>query len=148
MNRLFVIFCILLVFGISGCNSDNDNWYEYMYFDSSQLEQNNVFMSIQNISNGGLSFYLENISNNVYTYGEHYTLYVQTNNVWKSVKPIIKNGAFFDIGYTLQPHSTTDLITIDWRWLYGNIPNGKYKFVKNIIYMRDTYLVAYDFILP
>jgi len=52
-----------------------------------------------------------------------------------------------------MPQSTTDVIHVDWEWLFGTLPYGTYEFTKDIIYSRspgdfDTYTLSANFVLP
>jgi len=96
-----------------------------------------VSIIIQNVSPNGISFHLENKTENSYTYGEDYALYVSKGNDWHIVDPIIEKWGFTAIGYTLEPKSITDTIKIDWQWLFGQLPIGEYKIQKNVLFIRE-----------
>jgi len=112
-----------------------------------------VKMIIENVDLSGISFIIENTSEREYTYGEAYTLYVQKNNSWVPVEPTIENWGFNSIGYIVLPQSKTDVILIDWKWLYGELADGEYKFQKEILFKRDPgdldkYVLECEFTLP
>jgi len=70
-----------------------------------------------------------------------------------AVEPIIENWGFTGEGYCIMPQSRTDKASIDWRWLFGELPSGEYKFQKDILYVRqpgdfDRYTLECDFALP
>jgi hypothetical protein len=118
-----------------------------------QAEIHDVAMRIQDATASGLSFFYENISNKEYIYSEEYTLYVKRNARWELVEPIIENGGFNEPAYFIPPQNKTDIATVDWRWLYGELPSGEYKFQKGIIYLRepgdfDRFVTAQDFTIP
>jgi hypothetical protein len=96
-----------------------------------------VSIIIQNVSPNGISFHLENKTENSYTYGEDYVLYVREGNDWRIVDPIIEKWGFTAIGYTLEPQSITDTITINWQWLFGQLPLGEYKIEKAVLFIRE-----------
>lgn len=75
----------------------------------------------------------ENTTDSEYTFGEAYDLYVQKNNNWEPIEPIIENWAFHDIGYPILPRAKTGVTAVDWNWLFGVLPNGHYKFQKQIL---------------
>ena len=166
MNKLLVIFCIMLVFGINGCNNkkisnetisevENPDSPRGLYMTGTKdivADETDISMSIHDISSGGLSFVFENTSEKNYIYGSDYKLYVLKNNVWEPVEPIIENWGFTSEAYYIQPQSKTDIVMIDWRWLFGELSVGEYKFEKRILFSRspgdyDTFLVAQSFIL-
>lgn|GEM_PF-5320052 len=111
-----------------------------------------VEMIIESVTPKGLSFFFENTTENEYTYGGDYLLYVNNNNSWEPVQPIIENWGFTSEGYPLFPDSKTDLTSIDWTWLYGELSSGEYRFQKTILYVRslgdfDKYVFEQDFSL-
>jgi len=113
-------------------------------------EEPGVIMDIQYADPVGLSFTFKNTTDKEYTYGEAYALYFYKDDSWVAVEPIIDNGAFNSIGYTLMPQSKTDEINAYWRWLYGELPEGVYKFQKEILFVRspgdfDAYVVEQEF---
>ena len=110
-----------------------------------------VTMRVQNATSSGISFVFENPSNNSYTFGSEYILYVRNNGTWEQVEPI-NDLAFVDIGNLLPPNTTTDTIIIDWQQKFGELQSGEYRFLKEIIYSRspgdfDKYILFYEFIL-
>lgn len=74
-----------------------------------------ISIIIQNASPSGISFHFENVTENSYTYGEDYVLYVREGNDWRIIAPIIEKWGFTAIGHTLEAKSITDTITIDWQ---------------------------------
>ena len=94
-------------------------------------------MFISDITPGGLSFVFANESNEEYLYGSDYAVFVQVNNSWIPVEPIIDNWGFNDEGYPLMPQSKTTVTTVDWRWLYGELTSGTYKFQKSMLFVRE-----------
>jgi len=96
-----------------------------------------VSIIIQNASPNGISFHFKNITENSYTYGEDYVLYIREGNDWRTVDPITEKWGFTAIGYTLEPKTITDTITIDWQRLFGQLPLGEYKIQKNVLFIRE-----------
>lgn len=92
---------------------------------------------MQTYSNTGLTFVFNNDTNNDYTYGADYKLYVFENGTWTDVPYIIDNWTFASIGYSLKSNTISEKIDADWLWLYGEIPDGKYKFEKTILFVRE-----------
>ena len=96
-----------------------------------------VDIIIKTVGPTGISFSLQNMTDNEYLYGSHYSLYMFRDNSWRPVKPIIENFAFTDEGFPLFPQSTTDVIHTNWVWLYGHLPAGVYKIQTPIWYVRS-----------
>gem|GEM_PF-3002179 len=101
----------------------------------------------------GITITLENKTASEFTYGSDFTLYLNGNDSWETVQPIIDDWGFDSIGYDIAPQSTTDEIFIDWSWLYGELPGGNYIIKKEILLVRspgdyDKYLVEAEFSIP
>ena len=127
-------------------------------FNSSDLEVMpapvGITMSISSHTVSGLSFYFENLTEYEFVYGESFTIYTLINNAWERVEPTIDGyWAFIRIGYTIFPNSSTDIRTVDWTWLFGELPSGDYRFQKDIRYVRqpgdfDKFTLESFFTLP
>jgi len=110
-------------------------------------------MVVQNVSATGISFVLENPSDREYIFGSGYALMVRPNGLWGLVEPIIDwDWTFTDEGFSLLPNSTTDTITIDWRWNLGELQSGNYRFQKDIIFSRspgdfDRFTLVHEFVV-
>ena len=113
-----------------------------------------ITMNISLYNAGGLSFYFENSTDNEFAYGEDFTLYTFVNNAWERVEPTIDGyWGFLSISYDISPNSATDERTVDWVWLFGELPSGDYRFQKEILYIRqpgdfDRFVLESDFRLP
>lgn len=91
-----------------------------------------VSLVLQNVSSKGATYIINNETDNTHMYGEDYSLQFLKNNTWEEVPYIIENWGFKDIGYELRKKSFTQKITIDWTWLYGELPDGEYRLIKTI----------------
>jgi len=112
-----------------------------------------VTMKISDISPSGLSFYFENPTDNEYMYGAAFYVFVLKNDEWERVEPIITNWGFTLEGYYLLPNSTTKPTGAFWQWLYGELPEGDYKFQKEIIFIHspgdnERFVLEHRFVLP
>ncbi len=76
-----------------------------------------------------------NTTNTEYTYGEYYDIQVQKDGVWYSLKHIIDNAAFHARGIIAPPNETS-IWQVNWEWLYGQLPAGEYRIVKDILDIR------------
>ena len=143
-------------FGIDIDNDGNDYIYEvHAYWKqgyslySFRVNTADIAMNINNINANGLSFSFENASEKQYFFGSGYSLLALTGGSWHAVEPIIENWGFNDVGYELKPQSKTDAVSVDWSWLYGELPGGDYKFQKEVYLLRpgdnDTYVLEQPF---
>jgi hypothetical protein len=118
-----------------------------------ESELNDISMNIQGVTPSGLSFSFENTSDKEYIYSEEYRLFVYEAGNWFPVEPVIPNGGFNEPAYLIFPQSQTDAVTVDWQWLYGELPSGYYKFQKGVLYWRspgdfDRYALEQEFMIP
>jgi len=112
-----------------------------------------VTISIQDVTPKGLSFTIKNTTLKEYTWGEPYRLYILRDSSWEPVEYITENPVFIMIGYRLFPCAKTDLKSVDWTGLYGELTTGEYKFQTEILYVRspgdyDTYVLEQEFSIP
>jgi hypothetical protein len=117
-----------------------------------EFSLSNATMTVQNVTPTHISFIIQNPTEKEYVYGEGYELYVRKNHSWENVEPIIENGGFNDIGFMLAPHSQTDVMMVDWQWLFGELPVGNYRFQKEMLVVHspgdvDTYVLETYFSL-
>ena len=88
------------------------------------------------VTPSGANVVLRNFTKNKYTYGDHYNVQRRVNDIWTDVEPVIDNYAFNDIGYSLVAQGTEE-IKIDWEWLYGKLPVGDYRIIKQALFIRS-----------
>jgi len=158
VGELAIINDELFVFGIDRAThqyepydeTSSDIDYETNVFDNGL----GIVMHVHDISASGLSFSFQNLTNSRFAYSPHYSLYVLNDGVWGLVEPIIEdwNWIFHDVAYSILPNTTSDPIELDWRWNLGELPDGHYKFQKQIMYWRspgdfDTFILENEFIL-
>lgn len=84
----------------------------------------------------GVTLALENVTSNEYTYGEDYTVQRKTDYGWTDVVPVLDNYGFEAIGYVLSPMGSNEIM-VDWEWLYGKLPAGDYRIVKEAHFLRS-----------
>jgi len=68
---------------------------------------------------------------NPYTHGAWYKIEKEINGKWYEVKTIIESYAFNSIGY-LPDENNEIKFEIDWEWLYGELPLGSYRILKEV----------------
>lgn len=98
------------------------------------------FVKTANVSAKGLTLGLYNMSAQQVLYGEEYHLYSYVGGDWEEL-PYLQESAFNAVAYTLGAGETA-AISIDWTWLYGELPAGseskEYRLVKKIQVPRST----------
>lgn len=92
-------------------------------------ELENVSISISNISLTGATIIIKDTNEEPYTYGEWYKIEKQVNGKWVEVETIIEDYGFNSIGYLPDKNNEVKFV-MDWEWLYGELPLGSYRILK------------------
>lgn len=92
-------------------------------------EVENVSVSISNISLTGATIIIKDTNKDKYTYGEWYVLQKEENGKWYNLSTKVKQYGFNDIGYEVDKNNEVKFV-IDWEWLYGELPQGSYRILK------------------
>lgn len=98
-------------------------------YNATEIE--NVGISIFDISPTGATIIIKDTNKNPYTYGEWYKIEKETDGKWHDVKTIIDNYSFNDLGYLVDKNNEVKFV-IDWKWLYGELPLGSYRILKQV----------------
>ena len=113
-----------------------------------------ITMNILSYMASGLSFYFENLTSLELIYGAGFELYTFVNGAWEPVAPITDElWGFPDVAYFAAPNSSTEERTINWTWMFGELPSGYYRFQKEMLFVRqpgdfDRFILESDFTLP
>ncbi|MGI6546087.1 MAG: immunoglobulin-like domain-containing protein [Fastidiosipilaceae bacterium] len=93
-----------------------------------------VFMGVKedSVTPSGLTITFKNNTGVEQLFGESYTIQRGADTEWVDLDPIIENYGFHDIGYILPAMGSEDM-DVDWEWLYGKLPAGEYRIVKDIL---------------
>jgi len=94
-------------------------------------EIENVSVSISDISLTGATIIIKDTNKDPYTQGEWYKIEKQINEKWYEVETIIENYGFNSIGYLPDENNEVKHV-IDWEWLYGELPLGSYRILKEV----------------
>jgi len=89
----------------------------------------------------GISFTLENRSDMDFGYGHPYDLVRYEDGRWLAV-PFVNDAAFTMPLLTLRP-GRSDLYAIDWGWIFGELPPGRYMFIRDFMRLDESF-VEYD----
>lgn len=103
------------------------------------IDPNNT--DIMQVKNGtatpsGATITLKNVTDTECTFGESYTVQRKTDNGWIDVVPVIESYGFNDIGYMIPAMGSKE-INIDWEWIYGKLPIGDYRIVKEVLFTKS-----------
>ena len=102
-------------------------------------ELNNlVDFSIKEYTNTSATIVISTDSNYDIMYGEDYYIekFNYSTNEWESIRNQCNNCAFTSIGYTVSKKPRE--FKINWKNMYGELPKGQYRIVKNVFFTSDT----------
>ena len=89
----------------------------------------NVTMAISDVSPTGAAVTIEDSNPEPFVYGEWFQIQREKDGVWYEVKTKISNYGFNEIGWLTDEHGRLTM-TVDWEWLYGKLPAGQYRLLK------------------
>ena len=122
MKKIFVLILVFvwIVIPFAGCAKESTY---------TPTEVENVSIHISDVSPTGATVTIKDTNKEPYIYGLWFSIEKETDGKWQEVKPIIDNFGFDEIGYLPDSNGEVKLIT-DWEWLYGQLPSGNYRFLK------------------
>jgi len=91
----------------------------------------NVSISISDISLTGATVTIKDTNKKPYVYGEWYRIEKEDNGEWFALETKIENYGFNDLGYEVDKNNEVKFV-IDWKELYGELPLGSYRIVKQV----------------
>ncbi len=128
------------------------------YYEENNEPFNNEFSKIQRfpekvtmtikdntLTKTGATIIIKDNNEYPYTYDDWFRIDKQYNDNWKELKSINNNYIFNDIALNLKKDSILET-KIDWKKLYGNLQNGKYRLVKRI-YDNEYKYIFTEFII-
>lgn len=167
MKRFMVtispILCLLLL--LAGCvqdanvSKDNSDISDNTALKESTYVVNNfsdATMSIveKTITSKGLRVEFTFSGDNEGQYGSWYTLEVNNDGRWYTL-PYTYDGEG-EITWTMEAYPVTKVeprqVKVEWNWLYGELPNGHYRIIKNFSDFRGIgdyteYYLSDEFII-
>ena len=102
-------------------------------------------LSVKNVSSTGLTLVVTqsggNPSGELMT-GEPYRLITLVDETWQVVEELplpdgVDGRGFNSIGYLIQKDETREF-DIDWNWIFGELPTGTYRLIKEFIDIREN----------
>lgn len=95
------------------------------------IEIETVSINISDISLTGATITIKDTNKNPYTYGEWYKIEKQINDKWYEVKTTTDDYWFNAMEYLVDKNNEVKFV-IDWEWLYGELPLGNYRILKQV----------------
>lgn len=124
---LSIIVFFAFIFILTGCNNNSKDNKSY------ENKNNGIVMNVieSTLTKTKATFILRNDSENVYEYGNPYSLEKYEENEWKELESI--NQLSFTLpAFQLNPKEKKEII-VDWEYHYGELKPGLYRLVKDVI---------------
>ena len=118
MKKLTFVFLILMAI-LTGCARES----AYR-----PTEAANVTMTVSDVTPTGAVVTIQDDNPEPFVYGEWFVIEREKDGVWYEVKTKITNYGFNEIGWLADHGNLT--MTVDWEWLYGELPQGHYRILK------------------
>ena len=118
MKKLTIILLILAAL-LAGCGRESA---------CRPTEDANVTMTLSNVTPTGAVVTIQDDNPEPFVYGEWYVIEAEKNGGWYEVKTKITDYGFNEIGWLTDNGELT--MTVDWDWLYGKLPTGHYRILK------------------
>ena len=99
-------------------------------------EVENVSTTISDISLTGATITIKDTNESKYTYEEWYVLEKEIDGKMYSIPTKVKDYGFNSKGYSVDENNEVKFV-IDWKWLYGELPQGSYRIIKK---SHDKYI--------
>ena len=94
-------------------------------------EVENVSMSISEITPTGAKLIIKDTNESPNVYGEWFAVETKSGSDWYELQPVIEDYGFNDLGY-LPNENGEVTFDVDWEWLYGKLPQGTYRIIKEV----------------
>ena len=89
----------------------------------------NVTMTLSDVTPTGAVVTIQDCNPEPFVYGEWYVIEQQKDGLWYEVKTKINDYGFNEIGWLTDENGTLTM-DVDWEWLYGELPAGHYRILK------------------
>lgn len=97
-----------------------------------------VAMTLVSATDTELTVSIASDNENTCIYGEYYSIEYLKDGTWFTLPYVAEgNVGFNDIGYELTKGGSSEWST-NFEWLYGKLPVGQYRIVKDILDFRST----------
>lgn len=120
----------------------NNEWWvfasESYYYEDSVQEKLGIHLGIKDLSPTGVTLIFSQYGGNPtgeLQFGEEYIIEKKNGEEWDTVDTIIDKYAWNALAYWIKKDSDAEQ-KIDWTWLYGELPSGKYRLYKEVTDFR------------
>ncbi len=135
-----VLICVLW---LVGCSQKSQS--ESILFDEGSIPNWGVTLSVKDVTDKGLTLVAAQSGGEPSGYlqtGEPYRLAVLLDGTWKAVEELplpegVDGRGFNSIAYNIPKEESTEF-EINWEWIYGELPGGTYRLMKEFMDFRGT----------
>lgn len=157
MKRI-ILFAVVILDAIAlfGCNNQN-TVITMIGYEVSQYEVNSYSGAAMTIAEDSVTS--KGLTLELYYYGEDegltgpwFTLFRFDGDEWEELPDIVEENVFwYSIAYIVEKNHPCEM-KINWEWLFGELPAGRYLVVKEFMNSRgpgdhDDYHLACEFIV-
>ena len=89
----------------------------------------NVTMALSDVTPTGAVVTIQDCNPEPFVYGEWYVIEQEKDGLWYEVKTKITDYGFNEIGWLTDENGALTM-DVDWAWLYGELPAGQYRILK------------------
>ena len=89
----------------------------------------NVTMALSDVTPTGAVVTIQDSNEEPYVYGEWYVIEREKDGLWYEAKTKITDYGFNEIGWLVDDNGQLTM-DVDWEWLYGELPAGHYRILK------------------
>lgn len=134
---LIFVFMLIYITTLIGCAPRSKSAYHI-------TDVENVTISITDVSPIGATVTIKDNNDPAAIYGAWYKIEKQIDGDWYDIEPVIEEYGFSYIGY-LPDQNNQVTFDIDWEWLYGKLPAGKYRLLKEFGVLDNKKYIAVEF---
>lgn len=128
---------------------DEDNVEDFTTANTSNTSEKDVnlgiTLSVKDVTPSGLTLVVAQSGGEPTGYlqtGEPYCLFALVGETWKAVEELplpegVDGYGWNSLAYNIPMESSTEF-EIDWSWIYGELPAGKYRLKKEFVDFRKT----------
>ena len=100
----------------------------------------NVTMTVSGVTPSGAVVTIQDCNSEPFVYGEWYVIEQEKDGLWYEVKTKLNDYGFNEIGWLVDDNGQLTM-DVDWEWLYGELPTGHYRILKQ----AGTQIISAEF---
>lgn len=96
-----------------------------------------VNIEIKDLTSTSMKIIIHDNNSNLIIYGEEFYIEKYVNGNWENVKTTTENYVFNSMAYHVDENGLLEMKQ-NWTHIYGELPKGIYRIVKNVFFASDT----------